>query len=70
PRRLTYPELLQKQNYNNHIYDNDTELYDKVKYSIINIGETRKIEISASFKQYDWKIICPEYDGLLTLLIK
>tara|TARA_B100000427_G_scaffold252101_1_gene215425 strand:+ start:5683 stop:6780 length:1098 start_codon:yes stop_codon:yes gene_type:complete len=70
PRRLTYPELLPKQNYNNHIYDNDTELYDKVKYSIINIGETRKIEISASFKQYDWKRICPEYDGLLTLLIK
>tara|TARA_Y100000741_G_scaffold145055_1_gene109475 strand:+ start:11514 stop:12611 length:1098 start_codon:yes stop_codon:yes gene_type:complete len=70
PNRLTYPELLSKENYDNHIYHNDNDLYDKVKNRILNIDETRKIKISASFKQFDWKIICPEYDELFISLIK
>ena len=70
PNRLTYPELLSKENYDNHIYDNDNDLYDKVKNRILNIDETRKIKISASFKQFDWRIICPEYDELFISLIK
>jgi len=45
PRRLTYPELLPKEYYDNHIYDNDGELYDKVKNCMLNIDETRGITI-------------------------
>ena len=66
PRRLTYPELLSKENIDEHIYDNDTELYNKVKNAILSINETRKIKISTSFKQYDWNKICPEYDQVFS----
>ena len=66
PRRLTYPELLTEKDYNSHFYDNDSELYNKVEKAILNIAETRKIKISPSFKQYDWKKMAPKYDQLLS----
>ena len=69
PRRLTYPELIPKGSYNNHIYDNDGELYDKVKNCILNIDETRGITIRKSFKRYDWETMCPVYDQLFSSLI-
>jgi len=70
PSRLTYPELLPKEYYDNHIYDNDGELYDKVKNCMLNIDETRGITIRKSFKKYDWETICPVYDQLFSSLIK
>jgi len=66
PNRLTYPELLPKEYYDNHIYDNDGDLYHKVKNCILNIDETRGTTIRKSFKKYDWETMCPVYDQLFS----
>ena len=69
PNRLAYPELLPKEFHNDHIYDNDYELYDKVKDCILNIDEIRKTKIHKEFKKYDWGIMCPVYDKFFSSLI-
>ena len=69
PNRLTYPELLPEELHNNHLYDNENELYDKVKDCILNINKIRKTKIRNEFIKYDWTIMCPVYDKLFSSII-
>ena len=69
PNRLTYPELLPEELHNNHLYNDENELYDKVKNCILNINEIRKTKIRDEFKKYDWTTMCPVYDKLFSSII-
>ena len=69
PNRLTYPELLPEELHNNHLYNDENELYDKVKNCILNINEIRKTKIRDEFKKYDWTTMFPVYDKLFSSII-
>jgi len=64
PERLTYPELLPVQLHQNHIYTNETDLYEKLKSAIQKISEVRKMEFSPIAKKYSWANMAPIYDEL------
>ena len=64
PERLTYPELLPVELHQNHIYTNETDLYEKLKSAIQKISEVRKMEFSLIAKKYSWANMGPIYDEL------
>lgn len=64
PNRLSYPEIFNITKRPDIFYDNDDQLYDKLKNSIINIDKTRESakEISKELKRFDWSTMILEYD--------
>jgi len=69
PNRLTYPELLPTEYHDNHIYEHDKDLYEKLNECISNIGEIRNKKLSTVAEQYDWSQMLTVYDELFESFI-
>ena len=68
PNRLTYPELIPSELHHNHIYKNEEDLFNKVKWSIDNIDKIRKSKIAKIAKKYDWNEMAKIYDQTIRAL--
>jgi len=66
PNRLTYPELLPEAYHQNHIYNDEADLYDKLKSAIIDISTVRKCKFSSVAEKFDWNRMAPIYDELFS----
>ena len=64
PNRLTYPELLPTEYHDNHIYEDDKDLYEKLNECISKIDEIRNKKMSSVAEKYDWRQMAPVYDKL------
>jgi len=69
PNRLTYPDLLPNEWHSSHIYTDDDDIVNKLKWCIFNVDEIRKIRISKMADQYDWETMAPVYDERFTSII-
>ena len=64
PDRLAYPFVLPKEFHKTHIYKTNKELFRKLRNACTNLTETRSVDISQSFKKYDWTNIASQLDSL------
>ena len=62
PNRLTYPELIPSELHHNHIYKDEKDLFNKIKWAIDNIDKIRKSKINEIAKIYDWSKMANIYD--------
>ena len=69
PNRLTYPELLPKKYHKNHIYIDESDLYEKLKSAIMDISHVRTCKFSAIAEPFDWGNMTPVYDELFSTFI-
>jgi len=69
PNRLTYPELLPIDMHEDHIYENNEDLYEKLNECISDIGEIRKKKMSSIAEKYDWSKMATVYDTLFSSFI-
>jgi len=67
PRRLTYPELFNDKINHKNFYDNNSELFEKLKTALIN---KEKISLKSISKRYDWNTISNNYDKIFEELKK
>lgn len=71
PDRLAYPEHIPKSLHSKHLYQNENELYEKLKSAILNF---KKIENSEPLKnfvaRYDWSKLAPIYDRTFQKMIR
>jgi len=65
PDRLTYPELIPKESQKEHLYVDESELYNKIIWAIKNYKKIRKTNLSAIASQFDWKATVPIYDKVM-----
>ncbi|OUW78688.1 MAG: glycosyl transferase family 1 [bacterium TMED217] len=63
PNRLTYPELIPISLHQKHIYQDDDDLFNKVKWSIHNIDIIRKSKIKKIAAKYNWDKMAKIYDS-------
>tara|TARA_Y100000748_G_scaffold280280_2_gene259099 strand:- start:1252 stop:2346 length:1095 start_codon:yes stop_codon:yes gene_type:complete len=68
PNRLTYPELIPSELHHNHIYKNEKDLFNKIKWAIDNIGKIRKSKIDKIAKKYDWNKMSNIYDQIISTI--
>ncbi len=70
PKRLSYVELFEESINPDLFYENDKDLYKKLKNSILNVekARTRAKDIAALIKKYDWTEMIIEYDKKLSEL--
>ena len=66
PNRLSYPELLPKENHRDNIYQNEEDLYKKIINAIVNIDDIRKSKLSSIASKFSWDIMAPVYDNFFT----
>ena len=69
PNRLTYPELLPIDMHEDHIYENNEDLYEKLNECISDIGEIRKKKMCFIAEKYDWSTMATVYDALFSSFI-
>jgi len=69
PNRLTYPELLPEKYHKNHIYIDESDLYEKLKSAIMDISHVRTCKFSAIAEPFDWGNMTPVYDELFSTFI-
>jgi glycosyltransferase involved in cell wall biosynthesis len=61
PARLSYPELLPQEYHEDILYNNEEELYRKLK--AILIGDIKSIkELSRDFARFSWELVVKQYD--------
>ena len=70
PNRLTYPELLDDSFHNDHIYQNENDLFFKLEKILSNIDKVREMEFNKIASVYDWSIMVKKYDNLFSSFIK
>ncbi len=68
PKRLAYPMHIPKQFEANHFYENDTDLYHKLKM-LLKQGITRNETLSQFVQKYDWSRLVPHYDSVFEQLL-
>ncbi len=69
PNRLTYPDLLPVEMYDEHIYENDDDLYEKLIKCISDVDEIRKTKLNTIAEKYDWSKMAIVYDELFASFI-
>jgi glycosyltransferase involved in cell wall biosynthesis len=64
PKRLSYVELFEESDNPDLFYENDKDLYRKLKNSILNVDTARgrAEEVARLIKKYDWTEMVAEYD--------
>ena len=67
PNRLTYPELIPSKFHQDHIYQDNVDLFKKIKWAINNIKIIRNSEISKAAKKYNWSEMVKVYDLAFTI---
>ena len=70
PNRLSYPELLPLKYHTEHIYNNEDDLLNKLKFAIKDIDTIRKLKFKKIALPYDWSNMINYYDQLLLSFIK
>jgi len=65
PNRLSYPELLPKEFYNNCFYDSPDQLVAKLRWALLNPELAQHIgkALSRAVSKFDWRTVAPGYDG-------
>jgi glycosyltransferase involved in cell wall biosynthesis len=68
PRRLTYPELLPLRFRDICLYDEHAELLNRLRWALSNLSSASKIaqELSKEIRIYDWSVVAPLYDKMLS----
>lgn len=70
PNRLAYPEHIPKKFHENHLFESEEELYEKLKFAIITTKRNQKSEALKNFvARYDWSILASLYDATFEKLI-
>ena len=69
PRRLAYPEHFPKVTDDKFFYRNYNELYEKLKYLLDHIDETRSTQPGSLVTNYDWSVMAPQYDKKMARLV-
>lgn len=70
PRRLSYPEILPRACHKDHLYEDEEELYRRLRGILKNglpSGFDRE-RLLEHFSRYDWEAVAPLYDDLLDRL--
>ena len=62
PNRLTYPELIPSELHNDHLYSNETELFQKIIWAIENYEKIKSAQLCFIAKPFDWETMAPIYD--------
>ena len=62
PNRLTYPELIPSEWHHSHIYKDEEDLFNKIKWAMDNIEKIKKSKIARIAKKYDWNEMAKIYD--------
>ena len=72
PDRLVYPERIPVGHRDRCLYDDQTELIEKVTWAIENRGAADEIggALAATVQQYDWSAVAPAYDAVLEDLVR
>ena len=65
PQRLAFPEHFPKEHHQELVYKNQTDLINKLKYTISNPEKRRERKISTFTEKYKWEKMAPVYDKLL-----
>jgi len=65
PCRLSYPELIPIDKHADHLYFNENELYEKIKWALKNCRIIRESKISSMAYSFDWKNMAHNYDQTL-----
>lgn len=68
PRRLAYPELLPLKFHDTCLYDKHSELLNRLRWVLSNLISAAKIaqELSKEIRIYDWGVVAPMYDKMLS----
>lgn len=66
PRRLAYPEHLPGSDNNRFFYSDYNDLYTKLKSLLDCIKETRSACPGSLVAHYDWSVLAPQYDKIIT----
>ncbi len=63
PKRLSYPEHIPEEYHDIYLYQNENELFEKLKTAIHKIHDIRVNKQYRDFvAQYDWSNLAPRYD--------
>jgi len=62
PNRLAYPEHIPLALQQNHLYENETDLYQLLVKTVGNIAEIRQNNYKDFVAQYDWSTLVESYD--------
>jgi len=67
PGRLVYPEYI-PENRKKNLYSSEKELFEKLRYALENIDETREINVSSIAAKYDWSEVGLLWEMALSVL--
>ena len=70
PKRLSYPELIPLNYHGEHIYTNEEDLLNKLKFAINNVEEIRNLKFNQIAQAYDWSKMIKTYDQLLLSIVE
>ena len=70
PKRLSYPELIPVNYHDDHIYTNEEDLFNKLKFAINNVEEIRNLKFNQIAQAYDWSKMIKTYDQLLLSIVE
>jgi hypothetical protein len=62
PKRLTYPELIPVEFHDDHIYQDNKDLFNRIIWAIDNIEIIRNSNISSAAIKYNWDKMAKVYD--------
>ena len=65
PRKLTYPELIPPEHHERHLYDGEDDLVERLRRAILEIEETRRVNLAQAVERFDWSQVAPRYDAAL-----
>ena len=65
PNRLTYPELIPPDQHVDHLYQDETDLYQKLIWTIENIETVRDTHFHPIAQPFDWETMVPMYDNAM-----
>jgi len=71
PNRLSYPEIIPKASHSDFLYDNQTELLEKLCFLITNYSQFQKKrqQLSEFMGRFAWENLIPHYDEELEKLM-
>jgi len=72
PDRLSYPEILPRKFHSDFLYQNQTDLIDKLAFVISNYSrfQRRRRQLSEAMKPFAWENLIDQYDEALEKLSK
>jgi len=69
PQRLSYPEILPIQKFQDCFYDGQADLYGKLSHRLKNSTSENTEELQKSISRFDWGTIVREYDKIFEQML-